>query len=211
MLTPAPPPLAAMQAIAMLGGLPRITWSLLALGITSIGGVGLLDAIPESFILSTTNAVGFLVAGTSLLLYTYGPPSQMRRAVAQIGGGFVLLWGLVCSQPVRESSPGCPNWIRACRSKHDGPRSDCMRHSGQSRPCDTNIARTKLRRTPSLPIFRRRNLLMGGIATTGYLYRVPPMYDSTTYGPIDISTALLATIMVFRCSVRIRPRASCGP
>ncbi len=196
MLTPAPPPLAAMQAIAMLGGLLAITWSLLALGITSIGGVGLLDAIPESFILSTTNAVGFLVAGTSLLLYTYGPPSQMRRAVAQIGGGFVLLWGLVCLA----AGQGIFSWMSeldtglAAQSMTAPVPIVCVIPVSLGLAILTLPVQSSAGRRLS-QYFAVATLLMGGIATTGYLYRVPPMYDSTTYGPIDISTALLATIM----------------
>ncbi len=195
-LTPAPPSLSVIRLTAMMGALVASVWSILALGVKPVEGLARSDIVPQFLSMSATNAVGFLLGGTSLLLYTYGNPSRARMAAAQVGGGVIILWSMICIA----ASQGIFSWISdlgkglAARSMTAPVPIVCII------PLSLGLAILTLPiRNSAGPrlsqYFAVATLLMGGIATTGYLYRVPPMYDSTTYGPIDISTALLATIM----------------
>jgi PAS domain S-box-containing protein len=141
--------------------------------------------------MSATNTVGFLLGGVCLLLYAYGNPSHQRRTIAQIGGGFLTAWGMGCAG----SGLGFFSSMFAEdeRLAASVPIS-CVILAGFGLAILTLSFRTSGGHRPS-QYFAVAIVLMGGIASTGYLYRVPPIYDSTTYGPIDASTAVLSVIL----------------
>lgn len=70
-----------------------------------------------------------------------------------------------------------------------------MPHPGGSRPRDPDVVAQNVRRASSSQYFAVATVLTGGIASTGYLYGVPPVHDSAAYGPIEASTAALSVIL----------------
>ncbi|MGE3979028.1 MAG: PAS domain S-box protein [Nitrospira sp.] len=141
--------------------------------------------------MSVTNTVGFLLGGVCLLLYAYGNPSHQRRTIAQIGGGFITAWGVGCAGS--ELGFFSSMFTEDERLAASVPIS-CVILAGLGLAILTLSFRTSGGHRPS-QYFAVAIVLMGGIASTGYLYRVPPMYDSTTYGPIAASTAVLSVIL----------------
>jgi len=146
--------------------------------------------------MNATNAVGFMLSGVCLLLYTYGNPSHLRRTTAQIGGGVITAWGVGC---LASKLGFFSSWFeQSNRLVAEG--------IGTIIPISCVVLVSLGLATLTLPIrtaaghrlcqyFAMATVLMGGIATTGYLYQVPPMYDSTTSGPIDSSTAALSVVL----------------
>lgn len=126
------------------------------------------------------------MGGASLLLYTYGSSSPSRRVAAQIVGGCLVLWGAGCVVLNQWFHP-TPN------ISLPGPIS-CIILVSLGLAILTLPIRTSTGHRPS-QYFTGAILLMGGVAITGYLYRVPPLYDSSTYGPIDAPTAALSLLL----------------
>lgn len=182
---PAPPPLTAMHAIALTASIVASAWALLALGIRPLQAEWGAGLIPGFLDISMTSAVGYLLGGVSLLLYLHGRPSPLRQAAAQLGGGCILLWGGLCLAENLWATAG-PDHTTS------GPIACAiLLHLGLA------IVTLPVRTSSGHPLFQYfagGMVLMGGVAIIGYLYRVPPLYDSGTYGPIDAPTATLALL-----------------
>ncbi len=190
-LTPAPPPLVVLHIFTMISGLVVIAWSVLSLGPAAFQATVTTGVVHQSFSMSWTNAVGFLLGGVCLFLYTYGNPSHIRRKTAQIGGGLITAWGVGCLASklgVFSSLFGEDDRFAA-----SVPIS-CLILAGLGLAILTLSFKTSGGRRPS-QYFAVATVLTGGIASTGYLYGVPPVHDSTAYGPIDASTAALSVIL----------------
>mgnify|MGYP001399893669 CR=1 FL=1 len=173
-----------------------MTWSTLALGANALQASTMPYAVPQFLAMNATNAVGFFLSGASVLLYARSNPTRPRRAAAQIGGGFIALWGLIClvlNQGFFSSAFEFEESL-AAQSMTASVPIVCVILVSLGGAILTLPARSPAGHSLS-QYFAVATLLMGGIATTSYLYRVPPMYDSTAYGPIDTSTALLAVIL----------------
>ncbi len=190
-LTPAPPPLVVIRMFTMITGLVVIAWSILSLGVRVFQAMTTTDVAPQFLSMSATNAVGFLLAGVSVLLYAYGNPSRQRKTIAQIGGGIITAWGMGCA--ASELGFFSSMFAEDERLAASVPIS-CVILAGLGLAILTLSFRTSGGHRPS-QYFAVATVLMGGIVGTGYLYRVPPMYDSTTYGSIDASTAVLSVIL----------------
>ena len=126
------------------------------------------------------------MGGASLLLYTYGSSSPSRRVAAQIVGGCLVLWGAGCVV--------LNQWFHPAPDISLPGPIPCIILVSLGLAILTLPIRTSTGHRPS-QYFTGAILLMGGVAITGYLYRVPPLYDSSTYGPIDASTAALSLLL----------------
>ena len=184
-----------MQNYAILASVATIAWSILTLAIQTIQPTTVTDSPSQLFFSSTINALGFLMAGISGLLYLSGAPSPERRGIAQLIGGFIGLLGIGCIAQKLGFFPSVlsDSDLVATQSVAAIPIS-CVVLVTLGLAILSWPVRTSSGQCPS-QYFAVATLLMGGVAVTGYFYRVPPMYDSTAYGPIDPSTAVLSVIL----------------
>lgn len=175
-----------MHLVSVVGSAVTILWALLAMGALAFQVGEQAFPAPLFLDISAMGAGGFLLGGTSLLLYAYGSPSSSRGIVAQIGGGCLALWGVGCFFTTQ--------WFYASPNiTAPGPIA-CVILVNLGLAILTLPIRTSTGHRP-FQYFTGAVLLMGGVAITGYLYRVPPLYDSSTYGPIDVPTAILSVLL----------------
>lgn len=188
---PAPPPLAVIHVFTVITGLVVIAWSTLSLGVRVSQAMTTTDVAPQFLSMSATNAVGFLLAGVSVFLYAYGNPSRQRKNAAQICGGTITAWGTGCA--ASDLGFFSSMFAEEERLAASVPIS-CVILASLGLAILTLSFRTSGGHRP-FQYFAVATVIMGGIVGTGYLYRVPPMYDSTTYGSIDASTAVLSVLL----------------
>jgi PAS domain S-box-containing protein len=174
----------------MIASLVVIAWSILSLGVRVFQAMTTTDVAPQFLLMSATNGVGFLLAGVGVLLYAYGNPSRQRKNIALISGGIITAWGMGCAA----SELGFFSSMFATNERLAAsvPIS-CVILAGLGLAILTLSFRTSGGHRPS-QYFAVATVMMGGIVGIGYLYRVSPIYDSTTYGSIDGSTAVLSVI-----------------
>lgn len=175
-----------MHLISIVGCVLTIVWALLAMEALAFQVGEEASPVPRFLDISAMSAVGFFVGGTSLLLYTYRKPTPSRRMAAQILGGCLVLWGVGCFVTNQ--------WPHASPSITPSGPITCAILLNLGLAILTLPIRTSTGQRP-FQYFAGAILLMGGVAITGYLYRVPPLYDSSTYGPIDAPTAALSLLL----------------
>jgi len=172
--------------IAVGGSLLAVAWALSALGAQALQAVERADLPPGFLDIGVTSTVGYLIGGASLFLYTYGSPSRSRRAAAQIGGGCIVLWGIGCLVT--------NHWFRPVPNMTASGLIACVILVNLGLAILAFPLRTSTGHRP-FQYFAGAILFMGGVAITGYLYRIPPLHDSSAYGPIDAPTAVLSVIL----------------
>ena len=186
-LTPVPPPLRVVHLVTLAGSALTVAWVLVALGAQAFQAVGGADALLPQFLhISVMSAAGYLLGGASLLIYAYGSPSHSRRAAAQIGGGGIVLWGVSCLV--------MDHWFPVALNLTTSGPIACVILVILGLAIFMLPLRTSTGHPP-FQYFAGALLLIGGVAMTGYLYRVPPLYESSTYGPIDAPTAVLSFLL----------------
>jgi signal transduction histidine kinase len=198
-VTPASPPPFVMQLFAKIGSFIAMTWAMLALGASALQTSAIpYDVVPQFLAMNPTTALGFFLSGASVLLYAYSNHARSRRTAAQIGGGLIAIWGLICLSANQRFFSSMFEFGEGLATQSSTPFVPiaCVILTSLGVAILTLPSRSSVGHGLS-QYFAVAPLLMGGIATTGYLYRVPLMYeyDSTTYGLIDTSTALLAVIL----------------
>lgn len=197
-LTPAPPSSALIHRFIVITGLGAIAWSIVPLGMLVFLSMTTVDGIPGFLAMSPTNAMAFLLGGTCLLLYPYGNLahiSQIRRKTVRIGGGLITTSGVGC---LASKLGFFSSWFGEsdrffAQSIVTIIPMSCVILVSLGLAILTLPLRTAAGRLSQY--FAMATVVMGGIATTGYLYHVPPMYDSPTYGSIDTSTAVLSVFL----------------